>query len=379
MIRFSLFCLSVISGVIWAAPASAQTSPALKLAPNVRPLPHNYMGPFVTRQDGAIVAVEPQESIVSHDGGKTWEKSPLFTAEQQKAQPLNVRGERAMIGTRSGALIVAFINDKEKKWTWKNELGDAPGAILPTYAMRSLDGGRTWQDIQKLHDDWSGAVRDMIQTKEGLVIFTAMKMLHNPGRHSVLTYWSDDDGKTWHPSNLIDLGGKGHHGGVTEPTLVELADGRVWMLIRTNWGEFWSAWSPDGGRTWRVLEPSGIAASSAPAVIKRLASGKLALVWNRLYPEGKNEYPLSGGDGLWSEVPVSNFREELSLAFSSDEGKTWGKPTVIARASEKGTVGASSRWISYPYVFEPKPGTLWITTMQGGLCAELQEADFVGK
>ena len=37
---------------------------------------------------------------------------------------------------------------------------------------------------------------------------------------------------------------------------------------------------------------------------------------NRPYPEGKSEFPLTGGDGQWSEVPVSNHRNELSAAFS---------------------------------------------------------------
>jgi hypothetical protein len=265
-------------------------------------------------------------------------------------------------------IIVAFMNDHEKHWTWKNELHDAPGAILPTYVMRSLDGGQTWQDIQKLHDDWTGAVRDIIQTKEGRVIIAAQKMLHDPGRHATVTYWSDDDGRAWKSSNVIDLGGQGHHGGNMEPTLVELNDGRVWMLIRTNWGEFWSAWSHDGGRNWRVLQPSGVAASSAPAIIKRLASGRLALVWNQLYPEGQSSFKLSGGDGIWSETPVSNHREELSLAFSSDEGKNWSQPVVLARQPGK--------WLSYPYLFEPQPGKLWLTTMQGGLRVEFSEADF---
>ncbi len=360
--------LTVLFATVTADIAHAQQPPPIALHAKVRPLPHSHQGPFVKRADGAIVAVNSAESLVSRDGGQTWKAQPLFTPEQQAARPLVIRDERAIVRTQSGAIIVAFMNDREKHWTWKNELRDAPGAILPTYVMRSLDGGQTWQDMQKLHDDWTGAVRDMIQTKEGRVIIAAQKMLHDPGRHATVTYWSDDDGRSWKSSNVIDLGGQGHHGGNMEPTLVELNDGRVWMLIRTNWGEFWSAWSHDGGRMWRVLQPSGIAASSAPAIIKRLASGRLALVWNQLYPEGHLSFKLSGGDGIWSETPVSNHREELSLAFSNDEGKSWSRPVVVARQAGK--------WLSYPYLFEPEAGKLWLTTMQGGLRVELSEADF---
>jgi sialidase-1 len=368
---FALIVLAMALPLVVAPRSRSQEAAGPMLHPKVRQLPHDHQGPFVKRPDGSILACTSTESITSADGGKTWAARPLFTAEQLAAQPLELRPERALLQTKQGTLIVSFMNDREKTWTWKNELKDAPGAIMPTYAMRSTDGGSSWSAIAKLHDDWTGAIRDMIETKDGLVIIAAQKMLHNPGRHATVTYWSDDDGKNWHASNVIDLGGQGHHGGNMEPTLVELNEGRVWMLIRTNWGEFWSAYSYDGGRHWRTLQPSGIAASSAPAIIKRLASGRLALVWNQLYPEGKTSFKLSGGDGLWSEVPVSNHREELSLAFSSDDGKTWTKPVVLARQPGK--------WLSYPYLFEPEPGTLWLTTMQGNLRLEFSEKELLAE
>jgi hypothetical protein len=182
---------------------------------------------------------------------------------------------------------------------------------------------------------------------------------------------SRDEGKTWKRSNIIDQGGVGHHGGVSEATLEELRDGRLWMLIRTNWKTFWEAYSADGGLTWDHIGPTKIDASSAPGLLKRLKSGRLVLIWNRYFPQGKNEFPLSGGDRQWSEVPVSNHRLELSLKFSDDDGRTWTAPVVIARSAQG--------WVSYPYLFEAQPGELWITIMQGGLRVKLKEQEFVGK
>ena len=360
-------CLSLFAG------SSVLAEEGLWLDARVKSMPTDKLGPFVHTSSGDVLAIDATASDVSTDGGKTWSAPrPLFT----DGQNIEVSNERAVFRTRDGVIIAAFMNLAERHWTWSNELGDAPDARLPTYVMRSVDDGKTWQDIHKLHDDWSGAVRDMIQTKDGRVIFTAMKMQHDPGRHAVLTYSSIDDGRTWKASNLIDLGGAGHHGGVTEPTLTELESGRVWMLIRTNWNEFWSAYSSDGGRFWRVIKPSGIPASSSPGLLKRLRSGRLLLVWNRPYPEGKTEWPLSGGDNLWSATPVSNHREELSLSFSADDGESWTDPVVIAHKRDKPGKDRD-RWIAYPYVFEHKPGELWITTMQGGLRGRIQESDFV--
>jgi sialidase-1 len=366
-----VFCLSLTVGGSSAATVSADDG--LWLDARVQPLPTDKLGPFVRITDDQILAIDAKSSYVSADGGVTWSAArPLFAGDTG----ITVSNERAVFRTRDGTVIAAFMNLQERNWTWSNTAGDAPGARLPTYVMRSRDDGVSWQNVQKLHEDWSGAVRDMIQTKDGRIVFTAMKMRHDPGRHAVLTYSSTDDGIMWKASNLIDLGGAGHHGGVTEPTLIELQDGRLWMLIRTNWGEFWSAYSNDGGRYWRVIQPSGIAASSAPGMLTRLNSGRLMLSWNRPYPEGKTSWPLSGGDNLWSATPVSNHREELSITFSSDEGKTWTEPEIIAHRHDTKR-GGSAKWLAYPYVFEHKPGELWITTMQGGLRVRINESDFV--
>ena len=75
-----------------------------------------------------------------------------------------------------------------------------------------------------------------------------------------------------------------------EATVAELSNGRLLMLIRTNLDRFWEAYSDDGGRYWREIRPSQIDASSSPGYLIRLASGRLALVWNRLYPEGKKQH-----------------------------------------------------------------------------------------
>ncbi len=308
---------------------------------------------------------EPGTVLVSTDQGNTWEKTGPFSA----AKDIVATDSGAFLCTAQGALIAAFANRAEMvRADWDPALKDPSTWRLPTYVARSLDGGQTWQDLQKLHDDWTGANRDMIQTREGRIVFTSMKLLGNPGRHSVLTYASDDEGRTWNASNVIDLGGNGHHGGVTEATLVELQDGRLLKYIRTNWGQLWFAVSTDAGSSWHPYGPSGIDASSTPAFVERLASGRIVLVWNRRCPEGQDTWPPRGGDGIWSAVPASNFRHELSMSFSADECQTWSPPVVIARNPDGE--------VSYPYAFEPEPGVLWITAHRFNLKMRLREADF---
>ena len=91
------------------------------------------------------------------------------------------------------------------------------------------------------------------------------------------------------------------------------------------------------------------------------------LVWNRLYPEGKDTYKRMSGQ--YSEAEASWHREELSIAFSEDEAKTWSEPVVMARNPEG---------LSYPMVFERRPGELWVTTgFQGNLRVSIKEDDFI--
>jgi len=326
-------------------------------------------GPFIRLADGQLLTVLDNHACVSPDDGRTWTRHRIFEDDG----PVVTGSAGALIQTcGNGAIIMAFINMNERaNWNWQEDILDSPGAILPTYVIRSLDGGRTWQDLQKLHDEWTGAIRDIIETRDGSVVLASMMMRHNPGRHTVVTYTSRDEGEKWTRSNVIDLGGIGNHGGVTESTLEQLADGRLWMLLRTNWGRFWETYSEDEGLTWKAFGVTSIDASSAPGHLKRLHSGRLALVWNRYFPEGKKQYPLQGGDGNWSEVPVSNHREELSLMLSDDDGRSWSDPVVIARITKE------DQQLSYPLIFEACPGEMWITTtFAGDLSIKLSERDF---
>jgi len=330
------------------------------------------LGPFVRLGDGGILGIDRTNAIVSYDEGKSWVSRPLFTG----VQPMDVRPERAMLRTASGTIVLVFLNDAVTKWSWDKQTSlPGPGTHLPVCTIRSVDDGKTWIDLQTIYDGYSGDIHSIIQTRDGHIIAPVQELMYEEGRHALRPQWSVDDGKTWKRGNLLDIGGRGHHDGLIEGTLEELSDGRVWMLCRTNLGRFWSGYSVDYGEYWRVLQPSDIIASSSPGTLKRLQSGKLLLVWNR--PIRDDGSPLSddvfqGGDNQWSEVRANNFRAELSAALSGDEGKTWSKPVVIARRLD--APGAS---LAYTYVFEHKPGELWITTMQGDVRIALSEASLL--
>ena len=257
---------------------------------------------------------------ITRDEGKTWDKEVRIVnhPDCNAAHP-------SVLRTRDGAIHVFYLGYVRHSWQNGNP---TPAEKSDVWTVCSRDGGKTWGKPQMIHPCYCGATNGAIETRGGRIVFPFEHYVPNPGRCVSRTAVSDDGGRTWKLSPQIDIGGAGDHDGALEPAVVELNDGRLWMLIRTGRGKFWQAFSTDGGLTWSKAEPSKIESTHAPGHITRLASGRLALVWNQR-PRG---------------------RRELYIAMSDDDGATWGKPVLVA----------SGRQTSYPFVTEGKPGTLWI-------------------
>ncbi|NOX54250.1 MAG: exo-alpha-sialidase [Planctomycetes bacterium] len=303
-------------------------------------------GPFAVMPDGTLLTVTSEGLRASADDGKTWSAAQPICPGLKGSEPSAYR----LVRTRDGTLVLVFLDFTQFKFSWDDERGEPrDDCRLEVWAIRSTDGGKTWTDKQRLLDGYNANFFGFIETSSGRLVVTLEHLMRDPGRWVACSFWSDDAGQSWQRSNFIDLGGHGHHDGATEPTVAELRDGQLLMFIRTNLDRFWQAVSTDGGRYWRIIGPSPIDASSSPGQLLRLQSGRLVLVWNRLDPEGRR-YPRSR-PGPASEVACSWHREELSIAYS-DDGRTWSKPVVIARQP--------GGQLSYPYVFERRPGELWI-------------------
>ena len=236
--------------------------------PLFKPLSISQHGPYTKLRDGRIAIARGNTVITSDDLGKTWsEPKPIVSGEDGQpavAGPGVPNGYSQMLCTRKGTLIVVWMERKKLKWD-SNKKDILPGSSGGMWAIRSTDGGKTWTDKQKIYPNICGhPAINLLQTKSGHIVATGQPMLSNPGRNCSCTFVSGDEGKTWRRSNIIDLGGIGHHDGAFEPTIIELADGRLWMLLRTNWDRFWEAFSDDHGASWKTIRPSVIEASTSP-------------------------------------------------------------------------------------------------------------------
>lgn len=342
--------LAFVAGLLQVLAASA-AEPVLH--PAAARLPFNHQGPFVTTSDGSILCLEAKEALLSLDEGRTWSAAPLFTDPDR----YTVSNERALLRTREGVIVGAFMNLVERRspegWRWGETGVDWREFVLPTYTLRSTDGGKTWEAPVKLSDPWCGCVHSMIQLRSGRLVLAGQEIIPE-WRHATVMFVSDDLGKTWQRGSVLDYGVGAHdHAGSIEGSLLERSDGSVLLLLRTESGFLWEATSRDG-LEWEGLQQTAVPSVTCCPQLARLSDGRAALLWNA----PPRHAPQNGTS-----------RAELSLAFSEDDGKTWSDPVIVAANY------AGGGRVSYPYLFEPRPGELWITTMQGGLRMKLATAD----
>jgi hypothetical protein len=323
---------------------------------------------FVELADGTLVNLSNVDggiARISNDEGRTWTASAGMVDGAGPGRPTEDYECAPGLCTTDGVIVWVYRDFENKHWRWDDERGAPVGeARLDVWTIRSGDGGKTWTDRQKIFEGWCGCINGIIQTRRGNIVVPVQRLLHDPPRHAQCTYVSSDSGRTWQRSNIIDLGGYGHHDGCCEGSLVELKDGRLYMLMRTPLDRFWEAYSWDDGLSWRQIQPSDIPASSAPGYLAALASGRLVLVWNTLI-DGAAPRPLHelrpspdrprkdwgselGGGERWS-------RDALSIAWSDDEGNTWSEPFAFARGKR----------LCYPQILERRPGELWISFVAG--------------
>ncbi|MGE0759048.1 MAG: exo-alpha-sialidase [Pirellulaceae bacterium] len=326
------------------------------LHPLGKNLPFTHQGPFVTTADGGVLCVDAKSAWRSDDEGRTWTQSPL-SAEPER---YTVSNERALLRTREGVIIAAWMNLAEKRsprnWGWGDNGVSWQEFVLPTYTCRSSDDGRSWSAPVKLSEPWCGCIHSMIQMRSGRIVLVGQEIIP-AWRHATVMWASDDLGQTWQRGSVLDYGVGAHdHAGSIEGSVVERTDGSLYLLLRTESGYLWEATSRDG-LNWDGLQQTSIPSVTCCPQLSRLGDGRIALLWNA---------PPRHAPGNRTS------RAELSLAFSTDEARTWSKPVVVAA-----NFGAGGR-VSYPYVYERAPGLLWITTMQGGLRMQIRLADLAG-
>ncbi|QDT64740.1 sialidase family protein [Calycomorphotria hydatis] len=272
----------------------------------------------------------PQNDIFlsrSEDEGKTW--------SAMKAVDLGVKKENP-----NTALVPSELMIIESRATLFVATHDGTFADWKEWLTHSDDSGRTWSKLEpapgRLHD--RTFIRNHIVTRDGRILLPFQHFLRvgetrdiNRGRrfspptdprNGVLM--SEDGGETWTEHGDIRIAINPNYSGWAENNIVELADGRIAMIIRADGRKvLYYAESTDGGRTWpEFATKTDIPNPGSKAVIYGLGGDTVALLHN---PNPKHRSPLA----LW---------------ISYDGMTSWPYRRVLVSESFKGPAGR----LNYP-------------------------------
>ncbi|HRE83998.1 MAG TPA: sialidase family protein [Opitutaceae bacterium] len=245
----------------------------------------------------------------STDGGRTWGKRYTL---QENAGNVNVMSV-SFVRSSSGDLLFFYLV--------KNSTTD-----LKVNLRRSQDNAQTWDAPVVITPESGYHVMNnarVIQLKSGRLlapISTATQVgTKNDGFRTVVCR-SDDDGRTWQRGTTYLTAPKR---GAMEPGLIELNDGRVLQIIRTQTGLIWHSYSRDQGNTWTEAAPWNIEAPESPStLVRNPANGDWLLIWNPHVVWATPEKTVLGANH-------GGLRTPLSAMISRDEGKTWGTPKLL--------------------------------------------------
>jgi sialidase-1 len=204
---------------------------------------------------------------------------------------------------RSGEILFFYL--------LKNSLAD-----LKVLVRRSSDEAKTWTEPVIVTPRNGYHIMNnarVIQLKSGRILcpVSFCEDIGQPAAHlRNLVFYSDDQGKTWDRSHgFIDVPQRG----AMEPGLVQLKNGDVLQIIRTQLGQIWACTSRDEGETWSSAAPFGVPSPESPATIKRVPGKRdLLLIYN----------PNPSADKMGARTP-------LAASISRDDGKTWSTPRLI--------------------------------------------------
>ncbi|MDY3552539.1 sialidase family protein [Gemmata sp. JC717] len=241
--------------------------------------------------------------------GKKWSEPKVFGTEP--GQPC---WNPVLFKSAKGTLFLWYkAGPKPDNWTG--------------YVRTSADNGKTWTKPEMMPSTFMGPVRAKpIQLANGTILAgTSWESYRN---------WvpfvdrSTDEGKTWKRSNPFPVPEKFNQ---IQPALFEAKDGKIVVLMRSrNPLTVCRSESKDGGETFSPAEETSLANPSSGIDCVRTQEGDVFLIYN----------------------PTSVLRTPISLARSTDDGKTWKK--VADLETEPGE-------FSYPAIIESSAGTLEIT------------------
>lgn len=213
------------------------------------------------------------------------------------------------------------------------------GPDVPLSVYRSTSGIDGPYHAKQIDHRLAGMMRLPLFLRHRKRVIVPTNISCDDGINRAAVVLSDDDGHTWRVREIetIDLypvtwpdKGVRWQNRVTEPTVVELSDGTLWMLLRTSTNHHYESFSTDGGDTWTAPTPSRFYGTITMPTLHRLSDGRILLLWCNTTPLPERDHSLLPDDDPRAEAiragraeDVFTNRDAFHAAISEDDGKTW--------------------------------------------------------
>ena len=262
-----------------------------------------------------IIPGQRLKLVTSDNEGRTWSR-PLLVRDRRGrpiADPIGESGTPGIIRLSGGDLAMTYecrkpavagaymmnpfirkSDDEGKTWSKPVRIGPADANGGQNYdSLTQLSTGRLIFPVRRCFagfppnmsrdDVYAGRIGAFAKVKgrwtkiEGHGQFPEMDLAY--------VYFSDDEGKTWRASeaSLMIWRKDGAVFPSDEPSVAELPDGRLLMVMRTTVGQLYRSVSSDGGNWWVAPEPSGLASSYSPGRLKRVpGTDDVVCLWNQV-------------------------------------------------------------------------------------------------
>ncbi|MDD4189835.1 MAG: sialidase family protein [Mangrovibacterium sp.] len=229
---------------------------------------------------------------ISVDGGRAWEGKYTLVENDGEKNVMEVNFLRLL----SGDIALFYLQQNKTS--------------CPVMMRTSSDEGKTWSNVKQISEGGLTNGR-CIRLSTGRILLESYNFC----------IISDDDGKSWHDSQKIIF----PVGYCAETACIELKDGKVMMLLRTNLGCQYKSISSDGGETWSQPVPTPLIGTDAPVSLSRITkTGDILAIWNYNWKyTGNGKLSPVEEEALWHKTTGDRRRIPLTSAISKDEGETW--------------------------------------------------------
>lgn len=280
--------------------------------------PRHSEGDLVVLSDGSLLLVWSD-----YHAGKGWDESPA-----------RLSARRSTDGGRTWSRTWTAVEDEHGTNVMSASLLNLGDDLLLVYldhlpgmpvkgmvARRSGDGGRSWSAAEAItpangnrHSANNASLRRLA---DGRILLAAREYVD--GVRWPYCLLSDDGGRTWHPGAHVPDPGLPERErlaqNVNEPSVAQLADGRLLMTMRSVSGGQFFSYSEDRGQSWSRPFLSPLRGACSPAAMQRVpGSDDVLCLWT---------YGLSG-------------RTPLVSALSSDAGASWRPLKLVERSRHHG-------------------------------------------